>query len=90
MMGAVVEDLFTLAPHGLQLPSSRRKKGPQTSSRKITFITEQSYELLDEKTREALRKQNGAGSLVDRTWLFDSISWYAPQDFFAYDATRQR
>ena len=61
-----------------------------TSSRKITFITEQSYELLDEKTREALRKQNGAGSLVDRTWLFDSISWYAPQDFVAYDAIRRR
>ena len=75
MMGAVVEDLFTLAPYGLQGPtSSRRKKGPlQTTRRKITFITEQSYELLDEKSREALTKQDGP--VVDRTWLFDSISW---------------
>ena len=85
--GAVVEDLFTLAPAVGAL--GRRKKGPlQTSSRKITFITEQSYELLDEKSREALTKQNGP--VVDRTWLFDSISWYAPQDFVAYDAIRRR
>ena len=87
MMGAVVEDLFTLAPCVTSV-APRRKKGPQTSSRKITFITEQSYELLDEKSREALTKQNGP--VVDRTWLFDSISWYAPQDFVAYDAIRRR
>ena len=87
-MGARVLDTF---PAGwAPAPTSRRKSRPAAPRRQLVGIMQQQLSELDPSARdELLRSADEARAvIVDRTWVFDSISWFEPRPFDEYPLSR--